>query len=75
MRRAVLDWSDFLGNRKRTLERVGEQLDLTWPRWSDSALTEIDEFVSADLKHEAANEDDLRCTPPLVIWSAKPTPP
>ena len=65
MRRAVLDWSDFLGNRKRTLERAGEQLDLTWPRWSDSALTEIDEFVSADLKHEAANEDDLRVHPAI----------
>ena len=65
MRRAVLDWSDFLGDRKRTLERVGEQLDLTWPRWSDSALTEIDEFVSADLKHEVANEEDLRVHPAI----------
>jgi hypothetical protein len=63
MRRTVLDWEDFLGDRRDALERVGEQLDLTWPSWSDSALAEIDEFVSADLRRQKASEDDLRVHP------------
>src|SRR5271165_4690621 len=41
MRRAVLNWNDFLGDRRGALERLGVQLDLAWPRWSDTALAEI----------------------------------
>jgi O-antigen biosynthesis protein len=63
MRRAVLNWNDFLADRRGALEQLGEQLDLAWPRWSDSALAEIDEFVSADLKHQSASEEDLRVHP------------
>ena len=63
MRRAVLNWDDFLGDRRGALERLGVQLDLAWPRWSDTALAEIDEFVSADLKHQSASADDLRVHP------------
>ena len=63
MRRAVLNWNDFLGDRRGALERLGVQLDLAWPRWSDTALAEIDEFVSADLKHQSASEEDLRVHP------------
>jgi hypothetical protein len=60
MRRAVLNWSDFLADRCGALERIGVQLGLAWPRWSDGALAEIDEFISADLKHESASEEDLK---------------
>jgi hypothetical protein len=67
MRRAVLDWNDFLGNRRRTLEQVGEQLGLAWPRWSEGALAEINEFVSADMRHHRAREDDLRVHPAVNI--------
>ena len=63
MRRAVLNWNDFLADRRGALERLGVQLDLAWPRWSVTALAEIDEFVSADLKHQSASEEDLRVHP------------
>ena len=63
MRRAVLNWNDFLADRRGALEQLGAQLDLAWPRWSDSDLAEIDEFVSADLKHQSASEEDLRVHP------------
>jgi hypothetical protein len=63
MRRAVLDWNDFLGNRRGALERASEQLGLTWPCWSDSAFAEIDEFVSAGLRRQRASKDDLRAHP------------
>ena len=63
MRRAVLNWNYFLGDRRGALEQLGERLDLAWPRWSDSDLADIDEFVSADLKHQSASEEDLRVHP------------
>jgi hypothetical protein len=62
-RRAVVDWHDFLGDPRRTLERVGEQLDVVWPRWSDGALAEIDEFVSADMRRQRASDSDLQVHP------------
>jgi hypothetical protein len=61
--RAVVDWNDFLGDPRRTLERVGEQLGVVWPRWSDSALAEIDEFVSADMRRQRASDSDLQVHP------------
>ena len=63
LRRAVIDWNDFLASPRRALERVGEQLDVVWPRWSDSALAEIGEFVSADLRRQRASEGDLQAHP------------
>jgi hypothetical protein len=65
MRRAVLNWNDFLDDRRGALERAREQLDLTWPRWSHNALAEIDEFVSVDLRHQRASQDDLRLHPAI----------
>ncbi len=61
--RAVVDWKDFLGDPRRTLERVGEQLGVVWPRWSDSALAEIDEFVSTDMRRQRASDGDLQVHP------------
>jgi O-antigen biosynthesis protein len=62
-RRAVVDWHDFLGDPRRTLERLGEQLDVIWPRWSDGALAEVDEFVSADMRRQRASDSDLQVHP------------
>ena len=63
--RAVLSWPEFLKDRRRALARVGEQLDVIWPHWGEGALAEIDEFVSADLRHQRASEDDLRAHPAI----------
>jgi hypothetical protein len=65
MARAVLDWQSFLDDRRGALTRVAEQLRLTWPRWGETALAEIDEFVSADLRHHSAGGDDLRAHPAI----------
>jgi hypothetical protein len=61
--RAVVDWNDFLSDPRRTLERVGEQLGVVWPRWSDAALAEIGEFVSADMRRQRASDGDLQVHP------------
>ena len=62
-RRAVLNWDGFLGDRSGALERVGQQLGLAWPGWGATALAEIDEFVTADLRHHTMSEEDLRLHP------------
>jgi hypothetical protein len=42
---------------------VGEQLGVVWPRWSDGALAEIGEFVSADMRRQRASDSDLEVRP------------
>jgi hypothetical protein len=61
--RAVVDWNDFLGDPRSTLARVGEQLGVVWPRWSDAALAEIDEYVSSDMRRQRASDSDLHVHP------------
>ena len=63
--RAVLSWRHFLDDRRKALARVGKQLGLTWPRWCESALEEIDEFVTPDLRHHKAEDDDLHEHPAI----------
>jgi hypothetical protein len=63
LRRAVINWNDFLASPRRTLERVAEQLDVVRFRWSDGALAEIGEFVSPDLRRQRASDGDLQAHP------------
>jgi hypothetical protein len=63
MARAVLDWPEFLGDRRKALRRVSEQLGLIWPHWDERGLAEVDQFVSADLRRHRASEADLRRHP------------
>jgi hypothetical protein len=63
MARAVLDWPQFLGDRRRALARVSEQRGLMWPYLYEDVLAEADEFVSADLRHQRASEADLQSHP------------
>jgi hypothetical protein len=59
MARAVLDWTEFLGDRRETLTRVNEQWGLIWPNWHEDAFSEVDEFVSADLRRQRSSEAEL----------------
>jgi hypothetical protein len=65
MARAVLDWPQFLGDRRIALTRVSEQWGLMWPYLYEDALAEVDEFVSADLRHQRASEADLQTHPAI----------
>ena len=63
MPRAFIGWSEFLLDKRSTLERVGKQLELDWPRWSDEALAEVDKFVTPDQRHQSVSETDLQIHP------------
>lgn len=59
MARAFLDWPQFLDNGRKALLQASEQLGVTWPYWCESALADIDQFVSTDLRHQRASDADL----------------
>jgi hypothetical protein len=63
MARAVLDWPQFLGDRRKALTRVSEQWGLMWPYLYEDVLAEVDEFISADLRRQRASEADLQTHP------------
>jgi hypothetical protein len=58
MARAVLDWPQFLTDRRKALTRVTEQWGLILPHWYEDALAE-------DLRRQRASEADLRTHPPV----------
>jgi hypothetical protein len=63
MARAVLNWPQFLRDRRKALAQVSEQLGLIWPHWHERALAEVDKYVSADLRRQRASDEDLRTHP------------
>jgi hypothetical protein len=66
MARAVLDWPQFLRNGRKALARANEQMGVIWPYWGESALADIDQFISTDLRHQRASEADLGAHPAVT---------
>jgi hypothetical protein len=65
MARTILDWPRFLDDKRRALARAGEQLGLIWPQWCESALANVDRFLSPDLRRHKAGDDDLQAHPAI----------
>jgi hypothetical protein len=63
MARAFLDWPHFLGNGRNALAQASEQLGVIWPYWCESALADIDQFVSTDLRRQRTSEADMQTHP------------
>ena len=63
--RAVLDWSQFLGDKREALARLTKQLGLAWPNGRERALADIEELVLPDLRHHKATEADLGAHPAI----------
>ena len=51
------------GRPPESAHQVSEQLGLIWPHWHERALSEVDKFVSADLRRQRASDSDLRTHP------------
>jgi hypothetical protein len=63
MARAFLDWPQFLGNGRNVLAQASEQLGVIWPYWCESALADIDQFVSTELRRQRTSEADMQTHP------------
>ncbi|MCF7702151.1 sulfotransferase family protein [Loktanella sp. M215] len=61
--RLMQDWRAVARN-------AGESLDLVWPRQSDRAAAEIDDFLDRDLSHMQARDDHASDRQRLAPWVA-----
>lgn len=66
--RAILHWSDFLADWRFSLARVAEQTGLVWPRLSDRAAAEIDQFLLPSLRHNLSPAETLAVHPDVNDW-------
>jgi hypothetical protein len=60
----LADWRDVIG-------RVGRKLDLGWLNATSEAQAEVDQFLSAELRHHATSEEELGRRPELSDWVKK----
>lgn len=65
MVRAVLDWSDFLGDPRASLVSVVDRLTLDCLFSSEDSLAAVNAFVSDDLRHCKAEADELQVHPAI----------
>ena len=58
----ALFWTgrNFSANGRKALAQASEQLGVIWPYWCESALADIDQFVSTDLRRQRTSEADLQ---------------
>jgi hypothetical protein len=66
MARAFLDWGELLADTRNALAQTNEQLGVTWPYWGEDALADIEQFISAELRHQKADENDLGAHPAVT---------
>lgn len=69
--RVLVSYADILADWRMQATRIGETLDIKWPRWSGSSQAEIDAFLVADLRHHAANNGDNVGSSELAGWPAE----
>ena len=63
MARAFFNGGTFLPTSAGRWRGIGEQLDLIWPSQNESVYADIDNFVSADLRHQKASEVEMHAHP------------
>lgn len=56
-KRAFMIYDDLLGDPVPTLQRIGEALDITWPRSPQDVAVDIDGFLRSDLRHHRASDN------------------
>ena len=66
--RSVIDWGTFIVDWRLVMARAGEQIGIAWPRVSDKAAAEIDQFLSLDLRHHISDPAELAVHPNVNEW-------
>jgi len=66
--RAIVNWPNLLRDWRIEARRMEERLGTTWPRWSDQAAVDIDDFLSADLHHQKVPDEQLQLHPAIHAW-------
>ncbi|UDL93107.1 hypothetical protein LGH83_10760 [Lichenihabitans sp. PAMC28606] len=66
--RAVVDWTDFLSDSRLTLARAGEHLGRAWPYQSIKNRSEMEDFLTEDLRHNVVSDADFEIHPDINHW-------
>jgi len=66
--RALVSYERLLRDWMGELERVSNELDLAWPRFSDASRVEIEGFLSGELRHHRFALEDVEVRPDVAAW-------
>ncbi|KAF1719075.1 hypothetical protein [Pseudoxanthomonas wuyuanensis] len=65
--RAFVHYTHLLQDCKEEMKRISERLAIVWPRWSLTALSELETYLTNDLRHQHGNLE-LSSESPLGRW-------
>jgi hypothetical protein len=66
--RAIVDWADLLFDWRLSIARAGEHLGLEWPYQSIRNMSEVEDFLSEDLRHNVVSDADFGIHPDVNDW-------
>jgi hypothetical protein len=66
--RSVVSYEHLLRDWDGTVEKVGHDLGVSWPRRSHAARAEIEQFLSPRGRHHSFDVDELRARADIVDW-------
>lgn len=66
--RVVTFYEDLLRDWRSVAKRIGDGLDVKWPRWSSAVEAEIDTFLQPALRHHRAGQAWVIENPHLEHW-------
>jgi hypothetical protein len=69
MARSVFAWKDFLADWRAVCQKVADETNLNWPRYSDRSSFEIDRFLENKLVHHKTTDEALRRNPTAHDWA------
>jgi hypothetical protein len=67
--RSIFSWKDFLSDWRGVCEKVAEETNLIWPRYSDRSAVEIDRFLENKLVHHKTTDEALNRNPAVHEWA------
>jgi hypothetical protein len=69
--RSVLLLSELLKDWRTQFRKLERDLKITWPRYSDLTATQVDQFLTVQLRHFSASDTDLKQHPDVHDWVSR----
>ena len=66
--RSIVSFDQLLRDWQGTVDRIGHDLGVSWPRRSHAAHAEIEQFLSPGSRHHSFELDELRARADIVDW-------
>src|SRR5262249_44332566 len=66
--RAVTTYNRLLEDWRGVITTIASRTGLVWPRQPEIAAVEIDNFLSARLRHHVVEHDELDLRPEMTAW-------